>query len=369
MIRGCRLHIVAVYLLMTLAVAGCGEKKPAKREIPPRPVSTAIAATKDVPDYLDSFGNLNCLTDVNIMSQVTGEIKEAYFTGGQDVKKGDPLFLIDPAPYKAQLEKAEAALAADTANLALKKVTFERNKKLLERQLISQQDFDQYKTDVEAGEAQVNLDKALVDLAKINLDYCYINSPMDGRTGKQLVDIGNIVTANSGPTLVNIKTIDTLYMDFTIPETDMPRVRGAMAEDKLKVLVSNVGQEDYAHSGELAFFDNKVDNTTGTVLLRALINNKDRGLWSGQFANIRLVLGTEKEAVVVPYEAVQLGQNGSYVFVVDGQNKAELRAVETGPRCEGDIMIKKGVKAGEKVVTVGQMGLAPGVSVIEMKEG
>lgn len=367
MVSGYRLRIVAFVILITLVMAGCGEKKHPKREIPPRPVQTAIAATKDVPDYIDSFGNLNCLTDVDIKSQVTGEIKDAYFKGGQDVKEGDPLFLIDPAPYKAQLDKAKAALAADTANLALKKITFERNAKLLERQLISQQDFDKYKTDVEAGEAQVNLDKALVDMAKITLDYCYINSPLDGRTGKQLVDIGNIVTANSGPILVNIKTIDTLYMDFTIPETQMPMVRQAMAEEKLKVLVSNVGEEDYAHSGELVFFDNKVDNTTGTVLLRALINNKDRGLWSGQFANIRLVLGTEKDAVIVPYEAVQLGQDGSFAFVVDEKNKAQLRMVETGPRCEGDIVIKKGVKEGEKIVTVGQMGLAPDVDVVDMK--
>jgi len=367
MIKGCRLCIIVFGLLVILAMTGCAKEDNAKKEIPPRPVQTAVAALKDVPDYVDSFGNLNCVTNVDIISQVTGEIKKAYFKGGQDVKTGDPLFLIDPEPYKAQLEKADAALAADTANLELAKITLERNKKLMDRQLIAQQDYDKYKTDMEAGEAQVKLDKALVDLAKINLNYCYINSPIDGRTGKQLVDIGNIVTANSGPVLVNIKTIDTLYMDFTIPETNMPAVRQAMAEGKLNVLVSNTGQEDYAHSGELIFFDNKVDNTTGTVLLRALIDNKDRDLWSGQFANIRLVLGIEKDAVIVPYETAQLGQDGSFVFVVDKQNKAQLRIVETGPRCEGDIVIRKGVKAGEKVVTVGQMGLAPGVSVAETK--
>jgi multidrug efflux system membrane fusion protein len=367
MIRKRRFFVFTFILLIILTTPGCGKKEPVKKEMPPRPVETTAATIKNAPDYIDSFGNLNPITDVNIVSQVTGEIKEVYFKGGQDVQEGDPLFLIDPAPYKAQLDKAEAALAADTANLGLAKITLERNEKLLTRQLIARQDFDKYKANVDAGEAQVDLDKALVDLAKINLNYCYINSPMDGRTGKQLVDTGNIVTANSGPVLVNIKTIHTLYMDFTIPETRMPRVRQAMAVGKLKVLVSNAGEEDYAHSGELTFFDNKVDNTTGTVLLRALIDNRDRGLWSGQFANIRLILGIEKNAVIVPYEAVQLGQDGSFVFVVDEQNKAQLRLIEPGPRCEGDIVIRKGVKAGEKVVTVGQMGLAPGVSVVEIK--
>lgn len=353
----------------TLAQAGLFAKKPkASHEIPPRPVETAIAATKDTPRYIDSFGNMASIIDVNIQSQVTGQIESVHFIEGQDVAKGDLLFVIDPRSYKAQLQKAEAALAADTADLELKKITLERNKKLLERELISQQDYDKYKTDADAGQAQVDLDKASVDLAKINLDYCYITSPADGRTSKRFVDPGNIVPANTGPTLVNIKTIDTLYVDFTVTEIELDNIRKAMAEGTLNVLIAPEETQDYSHSAELKFLDNKVDNTTGTILLRAIAQNKDRSLWSGQFVNIRLVLGIDKDSVVVPYETVQLGQDGPYAFVVDAQGKADLRMVATGLRCGDDIVVKNGLAAGEKVVTVGQMGLWPGAPLIDVTQ-
>ncbi|MCX5716683.1 MAG: efflux RND transporter periplasmic adaptor subunit [Candidatus Omnitrophica bacterium] len=345
-----------------------GKKEKGPPQIPARPVETAISSTKDVPVYIDSFGSMECLTNVDIKAQVTGQIESVHFTGGQDVSKGDLLFTIDPRPYKAELEKAQAALAADGADLELKQLTLERNKKLLERQLISQQDYDTYKTDVDSGLAKVNLDKASVDLAKLNLDYCYIVSPLDGRTGKCLVDPGNIIIANTGTALVNIKAIDNLYVDFTIPETRFDDVRNAMATGRLQTMVSPEESSDYGYSGELHFLDNAVDNTTGTILLRAIVQNKNRSLWSGQFVNVRLILGIEKDMVVVPYETVQLGQDGSYLFVVTPDNKAELRIVSTGSRWEDNIVVKKGLKAGEKVVTVGQMGLAPGVPVVDTRE-
>lgn len=344
------------------------KKKAGPAQIPPRPVETAVAITKDVPFYIDSFGNMNCLNNVDIKAQVTGQIESAHFTDGQDVSKGDLLFTIDPRTYKAEFEKARAALAADEADLALTRITLERNEKLLERQLISQQDYDTYRTNFDSAEAKVSLDKAAADMAKINLDYCYIAAPVDGRAGKRLVDPGNIVIANTGTTLVNIKSIDTLYVDFTIPETDFDDVRSATAEGRLKVMIAAQDTQDYNYSGELSFLDNAVDNTTGTVLLRAIVRNKNRALWSGQFVNVRLVLGTDSGAVVVPYETVQIGQDGYYLFVVTPQNTAELRAVSVGSRWENDIVVKEGLKAGEKVVTVGQMGLWPGAPLIDVTQ-
>jgi multidrug efflux system membrane fusion protein len=281
------------------------------------------------------------------------------------VGKGDLLFTIDPRPFQADLDKARAALMQDLAGLKLKKNTFERNKKLFEKQLISQQDFDTYSADLAGAAAKVRLDNAAVELAKINLDYCYIRSPVDGLTGKRLVDVGNIVTGNSGPTLVNIKTIDTLYVDFTISETDLPKVRKAMDEGRLKVEVSMEQENGSSFKGELLLLDNTVDNTTGTVALRAAAANDERKLWAGQFVTVRLILGIKKDAVLVPYEAVQMGQQGNYLFVATEDNKADLRIVKTGSRQESSIVIEEGVRPGEKVVTLGQLGLWPGAAVID----
>ncbi|MDD5166500.1 MAG: efflux RND transporter periplasmic adaptor subunit [Candidatus Omnitrophica bacterium] len=357
--------IICLLIAVIFIVKGIFSKKPHK-EIPPRPVETALAIQQDASIYIESFGNLYPPNNVDIKSQVTGAIKEVRFTEGQDVKKGDLLFIIDPAPYKAALDKARAALMEDLANLKLAKVTFDRNKKLFEKQLISKQDFDKYQADLASAEAKVRLDYAEIELEKINLDYCYIGSPVDGVTGKRLVDLGNILSANTGPTLVNIKTIDTLYVDFTVPERYLSGVRDSFAQGKLKVEVYFEEQPDQIYPGEVELFDNTVDNATGTILVRAIVANNKRALWAGQFVRVRLILGEYKDAVLVPYEAVQLGLKGSYLFVVDAQNKAQLRYVKTASRQKEYIVILDGVKPGERVVTSGQMGLSPDVLVAEV---
>jgi len=357
------LVIACVILGGFFLLKGLFNKKPA-REIPARPVDTAVAFKKDSPVYLETFGNLYSLTDVDIKSQVEGQIKEINFTEGTEVKKGDLLVTIDPAPFQAELDKARASLNQDLANLKLQKVTFERNKVLFEKELISKQDFDKYSADLASAEAQVRLDAANVDLAKINLDYCYIRSPVDGLSGKHQVDQGNIVKATDGPVLVNIKTINELYVDFTVTETDLDKVRDAMKKSQLQVEIYTDEAPDKTYSGMLSLLDNSVDNTTGTFLLRAIVPNEKRELWAGRFVKVRLILGIEKDAVQVPYDAVQLGQNGPYLFVVAAGNKAELRLVKTGNRQQNNIVIEEGVKAGEEVVTSGQLGLSPGASVI-----
>jgi len=341
------------------------QKKPAP-EIPPRPVEIAAAIKNDAPAYLDSFGNLYSLYDVNVQSQIDGRVKEINFVEGADVKKGDLIVTIDPAPFQAELDKARAALNQALADLKLKKVTFERNQVLFKKELISKQDFDQYSADLASSVAQVRMNAASVDIAKINLEYCFIRSPVDGLTGKHLVDVGNVVKAVSGPTLVNIKAIDELYVDFTITETDLGKVRSAMKEGKLKVEIYNDDNSEKTYSGTLSLLDNSVDNNTGTFLLRAIVSNKERELWAGQFVRVRLILGIKKDAVQVPYEAVQIGQNGAYLYVVDPDNKADLRVIKTGNRQQNNIVIEEGVNPGDKVVTSGQMGLSPGVSVIDI---
>jgi len=352
-----------VLLSIVLLIAGCSKKQEAQ-EIPPRPVKVATAFKRDVPVYIDTFGTLATPNNVDIIAQVTGKIKEVHFAEGDDVKKGAPLFTIDPKEYEADLEKSQAALAADQVDLKLKNETFERNKKLIEKKLISQQDFDTYKTDAAAAQAQVALDQAAVALAQINLDYCLITSPIDGVTGKRLVDPGNIVTANSGNPLVNIKSVDPLYLDFPIPERKLPEVKQAMASSTLKVEISPAGDSNGPYSGELQMIDNTIDEMTGTISLRATIPNPERNLWPGQFANVKLIVSTAKDAILVPGTAVQLGQKGMYAYVITDDNKADLRDEITVGQSEGDnIIIEKGIKAGEKVVTYGQMGLSPDAKV------
>ena len=343
---------------------GCFAKKPAAQAFP-RPVDVGVAFVKDAPVYLESFGNLYSLNDVNIKAQVTGQIKEINFTEGSDVKTGDLLITIDPASYQAQLDKARAALNQALSDLKLKKVTFERNKVLFEKQLISKQDNDSYSANFSGAEAQVRMDKAGVDIAQINLEYCFIRSPVDGLTGKRQVDIGNIITANDGPTLVNIKTIDELNIDFMVTETDLAKVRQAMGEGKLKVEIASNDAPDKVYTGELLLLDNAVDNATGSFLLRAIVSNKNRELWAGQFVTVRLILSIDKDAVQVPYDALQIGQNGPYIFVITADNKADLRLVKSGGRQEGNIVIYQGIKPGEKVVTAGTLGLSPGALVID----
>ncbi|MDD5226150.1 MAG: efflux RND transporter periplasmic adaptor subunit [Candidatus Omnitrophica bacterium] len=355
-----------IFLAMTLvSSSGCSGKKETP-VMPPRPVQTAVAVQKDVPYYIEAFGNLTPLMNVDIKSQVTGKILEADFTEGQRVALGDLLFSIDPAEYQAELEKSQAALKVDTVDLKMKKDTLERNRPLVGKELVSLQDFEKYQTDVDSEEAQITLDEANVALAQINLNYCSIKSPVNGIIGKRLVDPGNIVLANNGPALANIKTIDTLYVDFTVTDRQLADIRKAMATGILKVEVRVPDEGAKVYSGKLKLIENSVDNTTGTISLRAIVPNEGNALWAGQFVYARLILGIEKNAVLIPYAASQMGQKGTFAFVVMPGNKVDLRILQTGSRQDDDIVVEKGIAAGEKVVTVGQMGLSHGASVLEI---
>ncbi len=336
--------------------------------MPPRPVQTAVAVQKDVPYYIEAFGNLTALENVDIKSQVTGKILEADFKEGQRVAQGDLLFLIDPAEYKAELEKAQAALKVDQVDLKMKKDTLERNRPLVGKELVSQQDFEKYQTDVDSEEAQIALDEANVALAQINLDYCSIKSPVNGIIGKRLVDPGNIVLANNGPALANVKAIDTLYVDFTVTDRQLQEIRNAMAAGILRVEV-RVPNDGKPYVGELKLIENSIDNTTGTISLRAIVSNGNNALWAGQFVYAKLILGIQKNAVLIPYSAAQLGQKGSFAFVVTPEDTADLRLLKTGSRQGDDIVVEQGIKGGERVVTTGQMGLSSGAPVKEILAG
>lgn len=351
-------------ILLIAFIKDLTHKKQKPHEVPPRPVQIAQVIQKDAPTYVDSFGFLTSPHDVNIVSQVTGKILDVHFEEGDEVASGDLLFTIDPREYQADLDKAKASLLQDTANLKLQKDILERNKKLIAKELISEQEYENYETNVKSAEAQVALDRANIESAKINLDYCQIHSPAKGITGKRLVDPGNIVTANNGPTLVNIQMITPLYIDFPVPERYLPEIKDNMAKNILTVEISVTDTAKDLHKGFLSFINNTVDDETGTIALRATIPNQDKKLWPGQYVTVRLYIDTIKDALLVPVAAVRLGQKGIFIFVINQDNEAEYRDnIKQGLQEKDLIVISGDIKQGEQVVTQGQMGLRQGTKV------
>jgi multidrug efflux system membrane fusion protein len=360
-----RLAAIAGALLILLP--GCqkpGEHAATPPQRPPAPVTVALAQSKDVPLYLDEIGKTAASEFVTIQAQVSGQIQQRRFTDGAELKQGDLLFTIDPRPFQAALAQADATANQRRAELEFAKQDFVRVQELIATKAISQQEFDQKKNAVAVSEAQVKAADAAIQTAKLNLEYCTIRSPIDGRAGQRQVDAGNIVKANDDPLLV-IQRLDPIYADFTTNERNLDTVRRHMADHTLKVQVWVPGEpaDEKPRDGELTFLDTAVQPGAGTVKLRATLPNADRRFWAGQFVNVRLVLQIKKDAVLVPATAVQIAQQGPFVYVVKPDSTAELRPVVQGQRQGDQVVIDKGVNAGDQVVTTGQMGVAPGAKV------
>jgi len=357
---------VALLLPFVFFAASCnrGKAQAASTDtLPPPLVSLAEASVRDVPHYLDEIGRNTAFESVNVMPQVSGRITERRFQDGDNLKKGQLLFVIDPSPFQAQLDSAKANLAQAKAALELAKVQFARDQELVGTRAISKQDYDTKKSTVDQSEAQVEAAKAAIETAQINLDYCYIHSPIDGRAGARLVDTGNIVQANTS-SLLSIQRMDPIYALFTITESDLPEAQKQLTRGTLKALVRLPGEpEGNARAGKVEFLDNSVQNATGTVNLRATLPNSDRHFWPGQFVNVKLVLETKQGAVLIPSQAAQISQRGPYVFVIKPDNTAELRQIILGQRQGSDVVIDKGLAPGERVVLAGHLLVRPGGKV------
>ncbi|MDR1303944.1 MAG: efflux RND transporter periplasmic adaptor subunit [Verrucomicrobiales bacterium] len=350
-------------LLAGLLVVACGRKQEAPPPRPPVLVTTARAASQNVPLYLDEIGTCQALQSVLITPQVSGPVTAIHFQDGQEVRLGDPLYTIDPRPYAAAVQQAEARLSSDRATLAYNQAQLQRNENLVAGDFISAQDLENLKTTVAVNQAAVQADEAALATAKINLGYCQITAPIDGKTGAHQVDIGNVVTAYSNAALVSIQRMDPMYVDFIVAEVDLPRVREYFKHGTLKVKVSFPDDERKSRHGDLYFLDNVVRAGSGTVLLRAIMPNQDRLFWPGQFVKVQLVLTELPDAVLVPAGAVQIGHSGPYVFVVKPDLTVDLRLVTPGQR-QGDLVVlAHGVAAGETVVLDGQLMLSPGAQV------
>jgi membrane fusion protein, multidrug efflux system len=354
--------IFGLACIAALGLIGCAKKDPPAFERPPAPVTVTSAIAHDVPLYLDEVGRCVAREVVSVQPEVSGRITEIHFTDGADLQKGDALFTVDPRPFKAQLDAAEANLAQSRAALDFARIQFARVQDLVESRAIARQDYDTRKNAVDVSAAQVQQNIAAVESARLNLEYTSIRSPIDGRAGHRLVDVGNVVTANSS-TLLNIERLDPIYADFTVTENDFSDVQHHTSRGTLKVEVRLPDELDKPLVGQLTFLDNAVQSSSGTVLLRATVPNSSHRLWPGRFVNVRLVLATVPGAVLVPAATPQDSAKGPFVYVVKEDSTAEPRPVKLGQR-QGDlIVVEQGLKPGERVIINGQLAVTPGGKV------
>jgi len=418
-----RSSIAAALVVALLGLAGCSESPaggtPARQAAPPPavPVGAAVAEERMVPVQVTTVGNVQAYTTVGVKSQVAGQIQQVHFTEGREVKRGDLLFTIDPRPMEAALRQAEANVVKDRAQLrqmeaavaqrqaevtqALAnlerdmaqldnaRVKDQRYASLVKQELVAREQYDQVRTALAAlqatvaadraavensrasaraaeamvdnGRAAIQADEALVETARLQLAYTTIRAPMDGRTGNLLVQGGNVVKSNEDNPLVVIAQIRPIYVSFSVPEPNLTAIKKYRDAGALKVeAVLDGGQRTIV--GAVTFMNNTVDPTTGTIQLKATFPNTDSALWPGQFVDVALTL-TSEQAVLVPTQAVQAGQQGSFVFVVKADSTVESRPVKVGRRLSRELVINEGVKAGERVVTDGQLRLVPGARV------
>ncbi|HEY7291602.1 MAG TPA: efflux RND transporter periplasmic adaptor subunit [Vicinamibacterales bacterium] len=360
------------------------------------PVVVAKVGERDVPVDIAAIGNIEAYATISIRSQVTGQLEEIAFHEGDFVKAGQRLFTLDRRPFeaavaqaeanlskdKALLAQAQAQLARDAANAEYQQLTSERNSQLVQRGILSKDAGEQSRAQADATAAAVNADKAnvesakaelvaqqaAVDNARVQLGYTVITSPIDGRTGSLSVKVGSLITANQLE-MITVARVDPIYVTFAVPAVHLPTIKKHMTDSKLAVTAVPQDAEAQPASGTLAFVDNAVDMTTDTIKLKASFPNADHRLWPGQFARVTLRLATLSNATVVPGQAVQTGQDGQYVFVVKDDSTVEQRPVETAQRVEQDIVVTKGLRPGETVVTEGQLRLEPGAKVTTDQSG
>ena len=328
------------------------------------PVKVAVAEQKAVPVQLQAVGTVEAFATVSIKSRIDGQLVGVHFREGQNVKKGDLLFTIDPRPYESAIKEARARLDRDAALAGKAELDAKRYAELVAKNFVSSDKFEQFRANAEALRATVAADRAALERAQLNLDYCFIRAPMTGRTGRLLVDQGAQIKANDDKGgMVEIMQIMPISVGFAVPQQHLAAIKTHMAAGPLKVAADIPESELKPEAGTLSFLDNKVNTQTGTVLLKGTFANQDRLLWPGQFVMATLTLTTRGDAVVIPSVAIQVGQDGQFVYVVKPDMTVESRTVAPGMSVGDGVVVDKGLAAGERVVTEGQLRLVPGAKV------
>lgn len=355
-------HII-ILLLATLAVAACSSGN-ARNAMPPAPVTVSAAVEKTIPVQINAIGSVEAFQTISIKTKITGQITRVHFKEGQDVKKGDLLLELDKRPYIAALRQAEANLARDEAQAKNAEKNAERYAVLVQKGYVAREQQEQIHTNWLALDATVKADKAAVDNARVQVQYCSISAPISGRLGALKVHEGNEVKSSETEVAV-INQLQPINVVFSIPEKELPDLKKHMGRGAAPRLAVDafIPGDNIPEKGNLVFMDNAVNPATGTITLKGAFANAGRRLWPGQFVNVVLTLTTQPHAVLVPSQAVETGQEGKYVFVVKPDFTVELKAVETGRTVRGETVIVKGIAAGEQVVTDGQMRLTQGTKV------
>jgi multidrug efflux system membrane fusion protein len=358
---------LGVTLAICAVLAGCSshQTKSAKAGGPPPAVPVGVATVKEgsFDVYLTGLGNVQAYNTVSLKTRIDGQIMQVNFREGQDVKTGQLLILIDPRPYEVALAQAQATLQKDEAQLANAKAQYERNKVLYEQGVIAKQDLDTMQASFGTFEGTIAADKAAIDSAKLNLTYCRIVSPIDGRVGLRQVDPGNYVTAAGNTPMLVITQLHPIAVVFTLPEDQLQDVAKQMKAGALEVDAYSRDDQTKLATGKLETINNQIDQTTGTVQLKAIFNNQDNSLWPNQFVNAHLLLQKLKDAITAPASALQRGPDGNFVYMVDAQNQAQMQAVKVDLTQGTTIVVSSGLKAGERVVTDGQEKLQAGMKV------
>jgi multidrug efflux system membrane fusion protein len=364
-------------------------KAPGRGGLPASPVTAAKAEQKDVPLQVRQIGSVEPVAVIAVKAQIGGELTKVLFREGEDIRKGQQLFEIDTRPYQQAIDQAQAAIEKDNALIAQAQANLARDgvqtanakeqaqryEALAKDGLISKDQNSTYQTTynsqnealradeaaINSAKASLNVDKAALETSKLNLSYCSIFSPIDGRAGSLLVQAGNLIKANDTGPLVNINQLQPVYVTFSVPEQLLGEVRG-FSKDRSLAVTAILSPEHNA-TGQLTFIDNLVDNTTGTIKLKAEFPNADRALWPGQFVNVVMTLRTLRGVTVIPSEAIQSGQAGQFVFVLKPDQTVESRPVKPGQTVENQIVVESGIAPGETVITDGQMRLIPGTRV------
>jgi multidrug efflux system membrane fusion protein len=359
-----------IFVLAVLAAAvfivfqaNRGSRADPQKSVPAVPVTTAPVLLKTVPVRLYAIGNVEPYTTVAVKARVDGQLVSVHFKEGDEVRQGAVLFEIDARPFAASLKQAQANLLRDKALFDRANEQEKRYKDLLAKNFISPDAYEQVRTNAATAAATVSADEAAIESTRLSLEYCTIRAPVTGYVGRIQIQQGNLVKANDTNSMVTINQVVPIYASFSVPEQNIADVRGFLANGELKVAASFANSVHAPVTGKLSFIDNTADATTGTIKLKAEFPNADKALWPGQFVNVVLTLHEQKDAIVTPSAAVQSGPTGQYVFVVKPDSTVELRNIKIA-RAEGDdTVVASGLQAGDQVVTVGQLRLAPGTKV------
>jgi membrane fusion protein, multidrug efflux system len=359
-----RLAACAFAIALASVASGCGNKSDGtSMMMPPVPVLAAKVVQRDVPNQLHEIGTVEAFETIAIKARVEGNLEAVKFKEGDFVSKGQLLLMIDPRPFAAALRQAEANEARDQADANQARTDEQRFAYMLKEGVGSRQQYDQAFAKAASMEATVAADRAAAESARLNLQYAEIRSPIDGRTGKLQAHAGDLIKADADNPIITIAQVEPIYVVFSIPEKDLAQVRQSMAMRQLEVDATIPGDQGPPEHGVLSFVDNSVDRTTGMISLKGLFQNENRRLWPGQFVNTTLTLAVIPQAVLVPSQAIQTGQEGPFVYVIDHAMKVAARPVVAGAVIDTETIIDRGLKSGETVVTDGQLRLMPGATV------